>query len=99
MSNQISMSEIQRLEERLIDVIGMEFVELKSMMTSAAYGSHVEEELIVNCNVFSYHMNCWYALIFIFEFICMIFIYISFQQQKHMLDMIRNGSVDDSIKI
>lgn len=84
--------EIQRLEERLIDVIGMEFVELKSIMTSAAYGGLVEEELTVNCNVFSYHMYCWYALVFIFEFICMTFIYIMFQQQKHLTDMMRNNS-------
>ena len=68
-------SEIERLEGRLADLISMEFVEMRSMISTMAGGDAAPTAC--TCDI-SIHIFCWYGLIFIFEIICIAFIHVTY---------------------
>lgn len=75
-------SEISKLEGRLTDLISMEFVEMRSMVSTMAGG---DAPTTCTCYI-SIHTFCWYGLIFIFEIICIAFIHITYSKTNDTIE-------------
>ena len=77
-------STIESIETRLTNLISMKFLELRTMASNTLTTDSLLAQTnptACSCEI-SFHLYCWYTLIFIFEIICLIFIHLHYHKDE-----------------
>ena len=74
----VSLLELKTIEKHITDLISMEFVELRTMASI-----NIVENMPTTCSYdISFYTYCWHAMMFIFEFIGLAWMYTNLKENN-----------------